>query len=68
MGKRTIFRYYLSKNGIPWGQFAKTLSPFRRVLDDTPDDVPVYVAVQRAVLEFNRFPAEARPATVSGCG
>jgi mycofactocin system transcriptional regulator len=61
VGKRTIFRYYPSKNDIPWGQFASTLAHFRQVLYDTPDDVPVHQAVHGAVLEFNRFPPGARP-------
>jgi mycofactocin system transcriptional regulator len=61
VGKRTIFRYYPSKNDIPWGQFADTLERFRRMLDDTPDDVPVHEAVHRGVLDFNRFPTDARP-------
>lgn len=61
VGKRTIFRYYASKNDIPWGQFALTLAYFRQVLDDTPDDMPVHTAVHNAVLEFNRFPPGADP-------
>lgn len=61
VGKRTIFRYYPSKNDIPWGQFADTLERFRRMLDDNPDDVPVHEAVHRGVLDFNRFPTDARP-------
>jgi len=61
VGKRTIFRYYPSKNDIPWGQFAWTLEGFRKVLDSFPEDMPVHEAVHRGVVEFNRFPADARP-------
>lgn len=61
IGKRTIFRYYPSKNDIPWGQFGRTLEDFRDVLDSFPDDMPVHEAVHRGVVEFNRFPADARP-------
>jgi mycofactocin system transcriptional regulator len=61
VGKRTLFRYYPSKNDIPWGQFGATLDHFRSVLDQTPDDVPIHEAVHRGILEFNRFPTDARP-------
>jgi TetR/AcrR family transcriptional regulator, regulator of mycofactocin system len=61
VGARTISRYYASKNDIPWGQFAETLGHFRRVLDETPPDVGVHEAVHRGILEFNRFPDQARP-------
>lgn len=61
VGRRTLFRYYQSKNDIPWGQFDRTLEGFRALLDGQPDDVPLHEAVHRAVVEFNRFPADAHP-------
>lgn len=61
VGRRTLFRYYQSKNDIPWGQFDRTLDRFRELLNDQPLDIPVYAAVHRAVVEFNRFPADAHP-------
>ncbi|NKX56571.1 mycofactocin system transcriptional regulator [Arthrobacter mobilis] len=61
VGRRTLFRYYQSKNDIPWGQFDRTLDHFRALLDQQPDDVPVHAGVHRAVVEFNRFPSGARP-------
>ena len=61
VGRRTLFRYYSSKNDIPWGQFERTLEEFRRMLAEIPDDVPVHEAVQRGVLRFNEFPQGARP-------
>jgi mycofactocin system transcriptional regulator len=61
VGKRTIFRYFPSKNDIPWGQFRRTLDDFRDVLLAVPDYVPVHVAVHRGVLAFNRFPPDAQP-------
>ncbi len=61
VGKRTIFRYYPSKNDIPWGQFGRTLEGFRAMLDALPEDLPVHEAVHRGVLEFNRFPEDAYP-------
>ena len=61
VGRRTLFRYYQSKNDIPWGQFALTLDHFRELLDQQPDSVPIHEGVHRAVMEFNRFPPGAHP-------
>lgn len=61
VGRRTLFRYYSSKNDIPWGQFGRTLEHFERTLESMPADLPVHEAVHRGVLEFNRFPGDAQP-------
>lgn len=61
VGRRTLFRYYQSKNDIPWGQFDNTLAGFRELLDSQPEEVPLHQAVHRSVVEFNRFPADAHP-------
>lgn len=61
VGRRTLFRYYQSKNDIPWGQFDRTLDDFRELLASQPDMTPVHETVHRAVLEFNRFSEEAHP-------
>ncbi len=61
VARRTLSRYYASKNDIPWGQFDRTLDTFRDILVAQPADVPVYEAVHNGVLDFNRFPAGARP-------
>lgn len=61
VSRRTLFRYYQSKNDIPWGQFDRTLDHFRDLLADQPDELPVHEAIHRAVVEFNRFPADAHP-------
>lgn len=64
VGRRTLFRYYRSKNDIPWGQFDRTLEGFRQILAETPEGVGVHEAIGRAVVEFNRFPADASPSHV----
>ncbi|MFS3126815.1 mycofactocin system transcriptional regulator [Nocardioides sp. Bht2] len=61
VGKRTLFRYFDSKNDIPWGQFDRTLDTFRSTLRAMPDDVPLWQAVHRAVLSFNTYPENASP-------
>jgi mycofactocin system transcriptional regulator len=61
VGRRTLFRYYSSKNDIPWGQFDRTLDGFRKILDAMPADIPQHEAVHRGVLAFNDFPDDAEP-------
>jgi mycofactocin system transcriptional regulator len=61
VGRRTLFRYYSSKNDIPWGQFDRTLDGFRELLAGMPPELPLHEAVHRAVLGFNEFPEDAQP-------
>lgn len=61
VGRRTLFRYYSSKNDIPWGQFDGTLDGFRQILAGMPTDIPLHEAVHRGVLAFNEFPDDAQP-------
>ena len=61
VGRRTLFRYFESKNDIPWGQFDRTLDGFRAILAAQPADLPLHEAVHRSVVAFNDFPADAEP-------
>ena len=61
ISRRTLLRYYDSKNDIPWGRFAETLDGFRATLAAMPDDLPLHQAVHAAVLAFNRFDLDAHP-------
>jgi mycofactocin system transcriptional regulator len=61
VSRRTLFRYYASKNDIPWGQFDKTLDHFRGLLDDQDPALPLWKAIGRAVRDFNQFPSDAHP-------
>jgi mycofactocin system transcriptional regulator len=61
IGRRTLFRYYPSKNDIPWGQFDRSLVRLRAELDAMPHDIPVYRAVHEAVLAFNQLAPAALP-------
>lgn len=61
VSRRTLARYYPSKNDIPWGQFDLTLEHFARLLAAIPTDVPVWKAVHQGVIAFNDFPPDADP-------
>lgn len=55
VGRRTLFRYFPSKNDIPWGQFDESLQHFREQLESQPRDGTVADAVHRCVVSFNDF-------------
>ena len=60
IGRRTFFRYFASKNDLPWGDFDFTLERMRRFLAELPGDVPLVEALGLAIVDFNRLdPAEA---------
>lgn len=61
VGRRTLFRYFPSKNDIPWGQFDESLRHFREQFDAVPEGVPLAEAVHRCVIAFNEFDEAAIP-------
>ncbi|AFA74663.1 putative transcriptional regulator, TetR family [Gordonia polyisoprenivorans VH2] len=58
IARRTLFRYFPSKNAIPWGEFDAHLDDLRALLAEIPDDLPIAEAVTRALIAFNEVPAE----------
>lgn len=61
IGRRTVFRYYASKNDIPWGAFDEQLDRMRATFATLSADLPVMAAVHLAVLEFNDVAPEEQP-------
>lgn len=55
IARRTLFRYYSSKNAIPWGDFDAHLEHFAALLDDADDGAPIRTALRAALLDFNTF-------------
>lgn len=55
ISRRTLFRYYASKNAIPWGDFDTHLAHLRDLLDDVDPQVPLSEALRAALLAFNTF-------------
>lgn len=62
IGRRTFFRYFGSKNDVPWGDFDGELARMRRRLAATPPQAPLMDAIRRAIVDFNQMPAEQVPA------
>jgi mycofactocin system transcriptional regulator len=56
IARRTLFRYYPSKNAIAWGDFDDHLDDMRELLNSLPDDLPLADALARALVEFNDVP------------
>jgi mycofactocin system transcriptional regulator len=57
ISRRTLFRYYASKNAIPWGDFDTHLAHLRDLLDNIDPRVPLGEALRAALLAFNTFDA-----------
>jgi TetR/AcrR family transcriptional regulator, regulator of mycofactocin system len=55
IARRTVFRYYASKNAIPWGDFDAHLQHLRELLDRVDPHVPLGAALRAALLAFNTF-------------
>ncbi len=55
IARRTLFRYYASKNAIPWGDFDAHLQQLRQLLGRVAPDVPLGAALRAALLSFNTF-------------
>jgi TetR/AcrR family transcriptional regulator, regulator of mycofactocin system len=58
IGRRTFFRYFASKNDVPWGNFAAELDRMRAWLARCPADTPLMDAIRLAIVDFNTVPAE----------
>src|ERR1700724_1214814 len=55
IARRTVFRYYASKNAIPWGDFDAHLQRWRELVGPVYPGMPLGEAVRAALLSFNAF-------------
>jgi mycofactocin system transcriptional regulator len=61
IARRTLFRYYPSKNAIPWGEFDTHLGRMRDLLGSVDVGVPTGEALRTALLAFNTFDESEAP-------
>lgn len=61
IARRTLFRYYPSKNALPWGDFDAHLEMMRDQLACLDPSVPIGDALRTALLAFNTFDASETP-------
>lgn len=61
VGRRTVFRYFPSKNDMVWGNFDEVNERLRSHLEECDDSVPLGEALRRAAVLSNRYPAEELP-------
>ncbi len=61
ISRRTIFRYYASKNDMVWGDFDWVLDRLRAELAATGPDEPIMEAMARAVIASNRYEDDQLP-------
>ena len=55
IARRTLFRYYASKNAILWGDFDAHLGHLQELLDNVDPRVAMGEALRAALLAFNTF-------------
>jgi len=61
ISRRTFFRYFATKNDLPWGEFDLLITEMHAHLSALPPEVPLVDGVRGAVRRFNSFPAEEVP-------
>jgi mycofactocin system transcriptional regulator len=61
IGRRTLFRYFASKNDMVWGDFDWVLDRLRAELAATDPKAPLMTALREAAVASNTYPDEALP-------
>lgn len=58
VGRRTLFRYYPSKNDLVWGEFDELLDRLRAELHSGDQDRPIIEVIREAAVQSNTYPDE----------
>lgn len=61
ISRRTLFRYFPSKNDMVWGDFDWVLGRLRGYLAERPSEEPLLTAMSEAVIASNSYDAEQLP-------
>jgi mycofactocin system transcriptional regulator len=61
IGRRTFFRYFTSKNDVPWSDLSVRLDQMRIDLHASPRDEPIMEAIRKAVLTATDYSRADQP-------
>jgi mycofactocin system transcriptional regulator len=61
IGRRTLFRYFASKNDLVWGDFDWVLRRLRDAFDAADAGAPLMTALREAAVASNTYPDEELP-------
>jgi TetR/AcrR family transcriptional regulator, regulator of mycofactocin system len=61
VGRRTVFRYFASKNDLVWGDFGAVLRRLQDEFDATDPRAPLTAALRDAVVASNTYPPSVLP-------
>lgn len=61
IARRTFFRYFPSKNAVPWGDFDEQLAALRTLMAELPTNISLAEGIRSALLQFNTFPEDEKP-------
>lgn len=61
VGRRTLFRYFSSKNDTVWGDFELVCERLRTELASRPADEPLMTSLRHAVVTSNTYPDDQLP-------
>jgi mycofactocin system transcriptional regulator len=61
IGRRTLFRYFASKNDLVWGDFDAVLDRLRDEFAATDPDEELMTALRKAAVASNAYPDEELP-------
>ena len=58
VGRRTLFRYYASKNDLVWGEFDQVLGRLRAELQAADQRLPITTVIRQAAVRSNAYPPQ----------
>jgi mycofactocin system transcriptional regulator len=61
ISRRTLFRYFPSKNDIVWGDFAEQVDRFRAMFAAADPSEPMLATIRRCIVAFNDYGPDAEP-------
>lgn len=61
ISRRTLFRYFPSKNDIVWGEFSEQVGRLRALFAMAGPDEPMFDVIRRSIVAFNDYGPGSEP-------